>query len=101
LTKIVQGHGSAFRVGEGYPASILAMISRQSPFSSLWGFSDCAANECQKLLFSEWLQQVTVRSIAHYFFSDLRIVYGSNVSEWNARVMLLHVQEKREPVYQR
>ena len=70
-------------------------------FSSPWRFPDCAANERQKFLFSEWLQQVAVRSIAHYFFSNLRIVYGSNVSEWNARIMLLHVQEKSEPVYQR
>jgi hypothetical protein len=70
-------------------------------FSSPWRFSDCAANECQKFLFSEWLQQVTVRSIAHYFFSNLRIVYSGDESEWNTRIMLLHVQEKREPIYQR
>ena len=67
-------------------------------FSSPWRFSDCAANECQKFLFRERLQQVTIRAIAHYFFSDLRIVYCSNVSEWNARIMLLNVQEKREAV---
>jgi len=70
-------------------------------FSSPWRFSDCAAHERQKFLFSEWFQQVAVRSIAHYFFSNLRIVYSGDVSEWNARIMLLHVQEKGEPVYQR
>ena len=70
-------------------------------FSSTWRFSDCTANECQKLLFSEWLQQVSVRSVAHYFFSNLRIVYSGDESEWNTRIMLLHVQEKREPIYQR
>ena len=70
-------------------------------FSSPWRFSDCAAHERQKFLFSEWLQQVAVRPIAHYFFSNLRIVYSGDVSEWNARIMLLHVQEKGEPVYQR
>jgi len=70
-------------------------------FSSPWRFSDCAANERQKFLLSEWLQQVTVRSIAHHFFSNLRIAYSGDESEWNARIMLLHVQEKREPVYQR
>ena len=70
-------------------------------FSSPWRFPDCAADKRQKFLFSEWFQQVAVRSIAHYFFSNLRIVYSGDVSEWNARIMLLHVQEKSEPVYQR
>jgi len=68
--------------------------------SSPW-LTDCASNECQEFLFSKWFQQVAVRSIAHHFFSDLRNVYAGNESEWNARVVLLHMQEKREPVYQR
>src|ERR1035438_5881037 len=66
-------------------------------FSSPWRFSDCAANECQKFLFRERLQQVTIRAIAHYFFSDLRIVYCSNVSEWNARIMLLTCRRSVKP----
>jgi hypothetical protein len=77
------------------------MISRQSFFSSPWRFFDCAANECQKLLFGEWLLQVTVRPMAHHCFSDWRIVYSGDVSEWNTRIMLLHVQEKREAIHQR